>query len=462
MRIVSAQTKTTAGWAGRLLLSGAVVLWWGGVVGTGLLSLAFPAWRGLQDAWLHIDPDAEGTLANWISAAALFSVAATACATAVVQRRRGSGWIIVGGWSVLALTAVGLGIEELASFKVVPASAAKEFFGRALMWPVFMSPLAAAFLLAMAVFLRSDRQSREVRAVLALGMVAWSLVLLYEVATETLFVGVMAGLGTLLEETLEFGGTLLVGLGAGIVLRGTDCRLLRRRIVVPLAIGSLAVSALVGVGLSLGPEVRTTLVDTRIDHGEGGGFFVALHDEMSLVQELRMPEAPIGQLDIRLDSRDTPNGMSRVTWRIIDGGFTGEFLREGVLEAARFDHLAWHSITLDPPLRAAEGRRLGLQLVADAADGGHLRVGATKTSGYADARLWVNGERTGADQSLEFVAYGAPEPISSKAQSVLGLLASDWHWRAAVASMAVGLALTILIPGVVVVGVALSAIARRG
>ena len=446
--------------AGRLALLGAVVFWWGGVVVLRLIDLALPELRVNQAILSQLDPDSEETLANSVSAAVLLAVALLAGLTAVVHQRRRFGWVVV-GWTVLALTTAGLGIEELSESRGVVFAAADSIFGYQWLWPFLMGPLVAAFLLAMTLFLRSNRQTCEVRTLLALGIAVWLLVLLYEVTYPLLFFGRAAVLGVVLEETLEVGGALLIGLSAAIALLGRDLGLLRRRLVLSLVVGSLAAVALLGslAGLFV---YRAPLLDARLPIAAGGGFFVALHDEMSAIQELRALEFPVRELRIRLANQDLHDRPGNLTWRVIDGGVKGEILREGVLEAPTLDYLAWRSIDFKPSLSVVEGRRLGLQLVADVEDGSHIRIAATKANRYPDGRLWINGEPTWAGQNLEFVAYGAPEPTRSKAQSIWRVLISDWRWPVLFADLALGLMLITWIPVLLVVSVALSAIPKRG
>ena len=445
-------TGPLAGWAGRLLLLGAVLFWWGGVVVLRLIDLAFPEWRVNQAILSQLDASGEGTLANSVSAAALLAVALLAGLTAVVHQRRRFGRVIVGGWTVLALTTAGLGIEELAESKSAVVTVADDSFGYPSFWPFLVGPLVGAFLLAMTLFLRNDRQACEARTLLALGIVAWLLVLPHEVTYPFLFSGRADVLGVVLEETLEFGGTLLIGLGAAVALRGRDLGLLRRRLVPSLVAGSLAAVALLG-GLAGLLVYRAPLLDARLPYAAGGGFFVALHDEMSAIQELHTLELPVRELKIRLANQDLQNRPGTLTWRVINGGIEGEILREGVMKVPTLDYLAWHSIDFNPPLSDVEGRHLGLQLVADVEDGSHIRIAATQANLYPEGRLWVNGEPTYPGQNLEFVAYGAPEPTRSKAQSMWRLLISDWRWPVLFADLGLGLMLVTLIPMLLIVAV---------
>lgn len=106
----------------------------------------------------------------------------------------------------------------------------------------------------------------------------------------------------------------------------------------------------------------------------------------------------------------------------------------------------WKDIELLPPLVAAEGQQLVLQVVADIEPGAELRVGATKGDRYTHGRLWVNGALAWPDQNLEFVAYSAPEPTLSKLLAMWRLLTTDPRWWLLAADFAIALTMITLIP----------------
>ena len=122
------------------------------------------------------------------------------------------------------MTAAFLAWEEVSGFHDVGTRALGEtVLGagyRSTLWPVLASPLILAFVLAMAIFVHKGLCDREVRAPLVFGIAAWLLALVHEASFLFVFKGNVAGLEELLEETLEFGGTLLIGLSAAIALRG--------------------------------------------------------------------------------------------------------------------------------------------------------------------------------------------------------------------------------------------------
>ena len=438
-----------------------LIFWWGGIFVPRLTSLIDPDLLASKDIPLQLNPDVEGTFANAVSATALLTVSLLVGLTAVVSWRLAVGRFAVIGWSVLALTVGYVSWEEAIEHGQV-VSLRNAVFNEATpsLWPLLISPLIVAFVLVMVGFVCRGRQLWEVRLLLTLGMVVWLLVLVYEVSGPYLSMQRAYNLGVLFEETLEFGGTLVIGLSAVVAMRGRELGVFQRRVIVPLVGGSLAVVGLLGI--LVGAFIfRAPIVDTRLDYAAGGGFFVALHNEMSAIQEFRMPEFPIKEFDVRLASQDSHEHSGNLVWRVIDGGAAGGVLREGRMEVPTTDYLAWRSIEFDPPIRPVEGRRMGLQLVADVVGGGHIRIAATKTDLYPDGRLWVNGEPTWPGQNLEFVAYSAPEPTRSKLRAVWDTFASDWRWPVLFAELALGLTLITLIPGLLVSGLVLSVAPKR-
>ena len=75
MRTTDSRVLRMAEWAGRLLLLGAVGLWWGGHVGPQIFSLAFPALLAPDDLLQALDPELDEGFANALSAATLLIVA---------------------------------------------------------------------------------------------------------------------------------------------------------------------------------------------------------------------------------------------------------------------------------------------------------------------------------------------------------------------------------------------------
>ena len=86
-------------------------------------------------------------------------------------------------------------------------------------WAVLLSPLIVAFAIAMWAFARKGLRTRATRVPFALALVAWLLAVAHEASGQVIFEGRADALEIVLEETVEFGGTLLIGLSAVIALR---------------------------------------------------------------------------------------------------------------------------------------------------------------------------------------------------------------------------------------------------
>ena len=467
------QMRRLADRTGRALLLGAVAFLWGLIVVPRLVSLALPDLLSLDAIPRHLDPDSEGNLANVVSATALLIVGILAFANAVASHRRAVGWIAAGGWAVLAVTAVYLAWEEVSEFHADGTRALDEtLLGaayRSNLWPVLLSPLIVTFVLAMAVFVHKGLCDRKVRALLILGLTAWLLAVVQEVG-YTSKAGLLA---RLLEEALEFGGTLVIGLSAATALRGVGCastgsaqaslgtgRQFGGRF--PLTVWWMAVMTIVACVVTIGVVAavvqRAPLADARA-LTIVGNFYTRLTDEHSLVQELGALRAPPARIDLRVANRDPQGRPGIMLWRVTEAGEggSGRILREGRMEVPAGERPEWLSIDF-PPLTYIEGQRLTMQLVANVEPEAHLTVGATKTNRYDDGRLWVNGELTWPDQNIEFIVYMAPEPIWSKLRDKWRVFTSDWSWPILALDGAIGMTLITFIPVLLVT----AALPRRG
>ncbi|MCY3801128.1 MAG: hypothetical protein OXG46_06085 [Chloroflexi bacterium] len=452
--------RQLAAWTGRLLLLGAVAFWWGAVVTPQLISLALPTILPWGSISLQLQPDVEGNLVNAVSAASLLIVALLAVANALRSRRRGAGLIAVGGWSATAITSAYLAWAEISEFHIWSAGVFNDAMLGDLMWPVVLSPLAVTFLLAMGVFLSRGlprtSSGRHVRILLISGLVAWGMVILIELFGRYL---PNPPLIRLFEETLEFGGTLLIGLGAGVALgshavsRSSFGLSGKRRLLLPL-VGSMASIALLG-GVTAALLFRAPLADARASSSIGS-FHIVLYDKHSLVQELGVLPAPPSRFDLRLTSRTRESRPRILIWRIVEAG-SGHVFREGRKEVPAGDRPSWERIDF-APLVEAEGRPLALQLIADVGPRAHLQVGATKTNRYEEGRLWVDGELTWPDQNIEFAAYGRPELSDGKLRAMWHVLSSGWRWTVLRVDTAIAVTLVILLPALL----STAALSRRG
>ena len=443
------------------MLLAAVLFWWGGVVVPNLVSLAFPAWLSPEAIPRDLNPDIdwEGRLANRVSAAALLVLAVVALASAEANRRRSEGWPAVAGWMVLAGTSGFLFWEETSDFHAtgLQGLARRVFSADALseagtfIWVLMAVPLIAGFLVAMGGFYLRGLRSRAVRGPFALGLSAWVLALLCEGATPALIKGRAYELMVVLEESLEFGGTLLLTLSAVAAWssRNAMANTFRGR-GLGVAVAAAAIVVVVLGGLFAALALRVPLVDAR----ETGGhlnYWVSLADGQSVAQEFSMPGAPVAGVSLRLANRDPEERPGTAVWQLVDSaaGVSGDVLRQGWVEAPAGNLPEWVEIDV-PLLTATEGRRLLLQVAAENEPGAALRVGMVQGDRFADGRLWVNGELTWQEQDLEFVAHSAVEPTRSKLGALWHLMTSDWRWAALGAKALVALVMVTLIPVLVV------------
>ena len=337
---------------GRVLLLGAVAFWWGLIVVPRLVSLALPDLLPPDAIPESLDPDLEGSVANAVSAIALLIAALLAFAMVRQAHHARSYWITTGGWAVLAVTAAFLAYEEVSGFHDIHAEGTRALgetvFGAGFhgtLWPVLASPLILAFVLAMAVFVHKGLCDREVRAPLVFGIAAWLLALVHEASFLFVFEGNVAGLEQLLEETLEFGGTLLIGLSAAIALRGPLplSGMVGGRGRFPLSVwwmASIAITAcVVALGIIVPSLNRAPFADARTLTTEGN-FYTRLIDEHSLVQELGALPAPPARVDLRVANRDPQGRPGTMIWRMLEAGEggSGRVLREGRMEVAARDY----------------------------------------------------------------------------------------------------------------------------
>ena len=443
------------GCTARLLLLGVVAFWWGGYVGTHLFSLAFPALLPPWDATLgRLDANSEGTIANSVAAATLACVTVLALAAAVISRRRSAGWIAVGGWAALALTAAALTYGELFDFKRAgPISVVGHAERLGLSWQVLVSPLVVAFVLAMWIFVRNGLGEPATRAPLTLGIACWVLALVQDALDQWLFGGRALALAFVVEETLEYSGTLLIGLSAVIVLREG------RLPPYPLfggrwhrsLVASIAALAVLG-GLAVGFLFRAPLAEALAPNMRSGAFGLSLQRHEAVVQELRMPATPVQSIRLLLSNCER-GGPATVAVRVTPLEAPDRTHAEGSVEVPAGDCPRWKDIELLPPVSAAEGQLLALQVTADVQTGAELGVGATKGDRYADGRLWINGALAWPDQNLEFVAYSAPEPTLSKLAAIWRLLTTDPRWWLLAADLVIALTMITLIPVLLVASV---------
>ena len=452
---------------GRWLLLGAVAFWWGAIVTPRLVSLALPDLLPPDAVPRDLDPDEERTVANAASAAALLTVGLLALANAVRslgRLRTQNERIAALGWTALAVTGAFLAWDEISEFHVrgtrglgdaVLGSSNLPWF-----WPVILSPAIVAFVLVMAVFIHKGLRSWEVRIPLILGLAVWVLVVLYEVSFPSVSRTSGGTLTALFEETMEFGGSLLIALSAGLALRSVGKQrteeartqaasgIFGSRRLARLAAGSLAVTIVLAALAAL--FYRGPLADARA-RVHVGTFNVNLSDEHSLIQELGELAAPVSRIGLRLANNDPQGRSGTVLWRVMEAGqgVSGRVFHEGRIGVPAGEHPIWASIDF-PPLAYNEGRRLMVQLVADVEPEAEIRVRATKTNRFPDGRLWINGELTWPDQNIEFAVYMAAKPTLGKLRTMWTVFTSDWRWPVMAAEAAIGMGVITFIPALLV------------
>ncbi len=436
---------------GRVMLPSLMAFWWSAVVIPRLVSLAFPQWLPSGAIPWHLNPDLEGSAANAVSATALATAALLTLGTAAASYRRGDGRFAVGGWTIVAITSAYLAWEEISEFHVTfGVKVIASVFGiqNPYLWPIAASPLVALFVLAAAGFVYKGLHVREARALLVIGVASWLLALGNEMLKPFVFHAVAteaAELEALLEETLEFGGALLVGSSAVAVLRGGPFLGVRR-----VAASALAALVIVGVcgGLFTALVYRPPVIDARANSNVGV-YATWIYAGHSIAQEFRLP-APVDRLHLHSAVRGSNGRAGTAIWRVIDGtgAGTGDILREGRIGIPARDDLSLAAVSIDiaPPLSGAEGRRLALQLVNDGAPEGRLSFRAMKDDRYTDGRLWSSGAPTQPDQDLEFLAYGPPAPTWGKLRALWRLVTSGWRWPVLLADTALALTFIAFVP----------------
>ena len=443
------QASRLAERAGELLLLGAVVFWWGGYVIPQLLALGFPAVISSEALPLHLNPEYEETFANIVSAMALSTLAILALVNAVVAHRKSAGRIAIGGWTATALTAASVAFEEVSDFHITGLTALeRSVFGPELVdalgtsiWVLLLSPLIIVFVFAFGGFVFKGLPA-QIRAPFILGIVAWLLATVHEVSYSLFFLDKADTLAIVTEETLEFSGTLLIGLGAVVALRSrvwprlTSSPFRGQRSFLPAA-GAMTVVAILG-SLSVAFLFRVPVVDARADHIDT--FELTLRDKEAVIQEFRMPAYPLAS---------QPPAKGIVAVRVTEAG-SEAIVAEGFVEVPVENRPVWRDIKLFPQLAKPEGAKVAVWVAADIGRDAELKLGATQTDRYEYGRLWVNGALTWPDQDLEFVAYGAPEPTRSKFRAIWDLLMSDWRWPVLAMDLIVAITLVALIPTLLV------------
>ena len=170
----------------------------------------------------------------------------------------------------------------------------------------------------MGVFAHKGLRTREVRAPFVFGLAAWLLAVVHEVSYPFLFNDRAGELVIVLEETLEFGGSLLIVASAAIALGQSRCaaQVFASRRLGMLLGGSLAAVGVLG-GLIIACVFRAPVVDARAET-HIGAFHIGLSDQEAVAQEFRMPAVPIGRFMLRIVNQDSQARPATVKLRITD------------------------------------------------------------------------------------------------------------------------------------------------
>ena len=142
---------------------------------------------------------------------------------------------------------------------------------------------------------------------------------------------------TVLEETLEFGGTLLVAMSAVAALGPDEWfrdAYRGRRLAVSIFGSAFVVMAL--GSLFVGLVFRAPLVDARATAGHGKDW-VSLEDGQSVAQGFPMPATPLSRVSLRIVNRGPDQRPGAAVWRVMEareGGIGGLFEKD-VLKSRR-------------------------------------------------------------------------------------------------------------------------------
>lgn len=387
-----------------------------------------------------------------MSAVTLAGVTLLGLAAAVANRHGSHGRLAVGGWVAMALTTAALTIEELAEFKRWgPISVVEHAERLGLPWPLLVSPVVVLFVLTMCVFIGKALGAHPARTPLILGIACWVFALAHETIDPWLFAGRARAIAYVLEETLEFSGTLLIGLGAAMSLATG------RALVLPPFHRSwrTSLTASVAIVVTLGAFAlvflfRPPLVEAQAPYTRAGVFGVSLRHQEALVQELRMPATPVHSIRLLLSNCVLGSPPGTIALRLATLDQPHRVRSQASMMVPAGDCPRGRDIELLPPLTVPENQPVALQVAADGQPGAELRVGATKGNCYPDGRLWINGALAWPDQNLEFVAYGAPEPTRSKFLAIWHLATTGWHWPLLAADALVALTLITFIPALLI------------
>ena len=436
--------RTLSGpWSGALLA--VIGFWWGAYVAPELVSIAFPGVLPGERIPEWLDAEVNDSLTNALSAALLAAAAGLMAANAVRDFRASASRIATTGWSVLAGVILLVCIAELTEAHIDgPVALGRALFGRQALlpsWPILLAPMIGTFVALMALFMWRVDHPPSVRRLLGLGFGLWIMVLVHEVIQPYALLRFGSSLPRVLEETLEISGTMCL-IVAALATRGRASPGLRWR--TPFVRSTLLVASLSAIAVAL--LYHAPVFDTRA-HSPPGTFQIMLQDQGSITQEFNEPLFPTDRIDVRMATRD-PNGTSTtVAWRIRSDETP---IREGHVQVvSQPKHLSMYQLTFAPLIETAD-QKLNLQLVAEASEGAHLHIGATKLNSDDGFRLWTNGDIQPRGHRIEYVVFSTPEPTRAKLAALWHVVSEDWRYPATMLYFAVSLVLLVFTPLVLV------------
>ena len=422
--------------------AGFIVSWWGTYVVPSLLRIAFPAVIPTIPVWLNAD--ANGSLPNYISAAVL-ATASIALFVCAVRTHRGS-YLATIGWSFLAVTTLFVLIAELTDWHNLLLDS----------WSIQPAPLAAVFVVLVLLFLWRVDHPFDVRLLLGLGCILWTLVIVHE-AIQPYAKSRFGFLPIVIEETMEIKGALSLSAAAWLTHKrpsalpswGTSAAW--STLVVSVC-SVIVIFFLYQVPLT-STRYATPLISTR-DTSPLGTFHVVLEGYGAVQQDLRPIPFPSDRIDVRMGLRgEMPTS---VDLRVLADTTVISAGRAHVLPQAT--GVSMQTFVLAPVLDPISDS-LSIQLITDLPVNSTLRIGAIQGNLDDGLRLQTNGDVQPPGHRIEYTVYSTAEPTRAKLSS-LWHIASDWRHVATAVFCWVSLIPLVFIP-LLLIRLALAAPAGR-
>ena len=353
--------------------------------------------------WLNAD--ANGSLPNSMSAAVL-ALAVIALVASAIHAYPESRLATI-GWSILAATTLFVFIAELTDWH-------NRLFAS---WSIQLAPLAAVFVVLAILFIWRVDHPSNVRLLLGLGCILWSMVIVHE-AIQPYAKSRFGFLPIVIEETMEFTGALSLIAAAWLTYKRPSALPSRRT---PAAWSTLVVSVcsvVVVLYLYQAPltstRYATPLISTR-DTSPMGTFHVVLEGYGAIQQDVPRLPFPSNRIDVRMGLRgDMP---TIVDLRVLADTTVISAGRTHVLPQA--EGVSMQAFVLAPVLDTISDE-LSIQLIADLPVNSTLRIGAIQSNLDDGLRLQTNGDVQPPGHRIEYTVYSTAELTRAK-------LSSLWH-----------------------------------